>query len=133
MPEITWNTNVDAPCCPGEILGPNGQSHLVQTDYDYPGVAGSFGWSVRNVQKCPECGSTVCDPIPDWRGGKRAECQSCGEAFDPCDHDHTDGTVDCPDCRAAASDFIEAAGEWLREHDGMTADDPGYFLEEANR
>ena len=107
MPEITWNTDVDAPCCLGEILGPNGQSLLIQTDYDYPSVASSFGWSVRAVQKCPECGSLDCDPIPDWRGGKRAECQSCGGVFDPCDHDGTDGTVACASSSGASSGMLK--------------------------
>jgi len=30
-------------------------------------------------------------------------------------------------CGVQAGEFISAAGEWLRENDGVTADDPGYF------
>ena len=102
---ITWNTEINAPCCPGEILGPNGQSILVQTDWDYPGVASTFGWSIQDVQA----------------QGTRYY------GLAPCDHSGTDGTVDCPDCGLKAITFINAAGNWLRENDGATADDPGYF------
>lgn len=97
---ITWNTDVNAPCCPGEILAEDGRSVLVQTDWDYPGVASTFGWSMRDVQR-----NTAGD----------------------CLHDFTDGTVDCADCGLTASDFIAAARLWLDEHDGAQAEDPGYF------
>ena len=50
MGTITWNTGVDAPGCPGEILSDDGRSILVQTDWDYPGTASSFGWSLSEVQ-----------------------------------------------------------------------------------
>jgi hypothetical protein len=30
-----------------------------------------------------------------------------------CGHERTDGTVDCPDCGRTASQFIQAAGEYL--------------------
>ncbi len=88
MNAITWNTDVNAPCCPGEILAEDGRSILVQTDWDYPSAAGLFGWSLRNVQRSPECGVT-------------------------------------------AGEFIAAAGEWLRDNGGVTADDPGYFRGEG--
>jgi len=127
---VTWNTDVNAPCCPGEIIDDDtGRTLLIQTDWDYPGVAGCFGWSLRNVQRCPECDSRDVEPIPDWRGGVNAECQACGEVFGPCDHSGTDGTVDCPECGIPAGEFIGAAGEWLRDNDGATAEDPGYFGE----
>jgi hypothetical protein len=45
-----------------------------------------------------------------------------------CCHQVTDGTVDCDDCGMPAMEFIKAAGEYLREHNGVTAEDPGYFL-----
>lgn len=35
-----------------------------------------------------------------------------------CDHPGTDGTVDCPDCKLKAGDFIAAAVDWLDKHDG---------------
>jgi hypothetical protein len=72
---------------------------LVQTDYDFPGVASSFGWSIA------------------YDGGL------C------CEHDGTDGTVDCPECGRSAGAFIGAASEWLDYHDGAEVEDPGYFAE----
>ena len=99
---IMWNTDVNAPCCPGEIVDQEtGKTVLVQTDWDYPGVASTFGWSLRDVQQ------------PD--------------RDEPCNHDRIDGTVDCEDCGLTASDFIGAAEEWLSDNDGVEADDPGYF------
>lgn len=44
-----------------------------------------------------------------------------------CRHSGTDGTVDCPNCGATASEFISAARQWLDDNDGAEADDPGYF------
>ena len=129
--QITWNTDVNAPCCPGEIIGDNGRSVLVQTDWDYPGVAGSFGWSLIQVQRCPDCGGIADGPVPNH--GDLAHCPHCDHAWGEreegpfCEHDGTDGTVDCPECGVSASQFIAAAGEWLRENDGVTVDDPGYF------
>lgn len=95
---ITWNTDVKAPCCPGEIVADDGQTVLVQTDWDFPGVASSFGWDIASVAV--------------ERG---------------CLHSGTDGTIRCPNCRLQPGDFIDAAREWLDDHDGATADDPGYF------
>ena len=96
---IIWNTEVNAPCCPGEIVNDNGDSILIQTDWDYPGTANTFGWSLREVQR---------------EGGD-------------CDHSGTDGTVDCHECGVSASDFISAASDWLYDNDGVVAEDPGYF------
>ena len=97
---ITWKTDANDHSLPGEIVDESGRSILIQTDFDYPAAATAFGWSVRQVQRCPEDGL--------------------------CDHEHTDGTIDCP-CGVTALDFISAAGDWLRDHDGETVDDPGYF------
>ena len=129
---ITWNTDVNAPCCPGEIVSDDGRTLLVQTDWDYPGTAMTFGWSVRNVQKCPKCDEvhTGIDYHADQfccDGCDAEEEQAADMLHDCCDHDETDGTVDCPKCGCTASQFITAAGEWLEENDGATADDPGYF------
>ena len=106
---ITWNTDVNAPCCPGEIIGPRYRDDqtgrwtndriLIQTDWDFPATAETFGWSTRNVQVCPEC---------------------------TCDHNGTDGTVDCK-CGITVGQFIDAAREWHDNNDGATAEDPGYF------
>ena len=72
---------------------------LVQTDRDYPAVASSFGWSIRNVQ----------------RGNKK------------CDHESTDGSVDCQECGLSVTEFINTAADFLRDNNGIEADDPGYF------
>jgi len=122
---ITWNTDVNAPCCPGEILSDDEkQSIVVQSDWDYPGTASTFGWSVRNVQECDECGHVHTKNVD---GEQHPLCEHCSESLTICAHDHTDGTVDCHVCGLSASDFIEAAGQWLYDNDGATADDPGYF------
>lgn len=102
MSQITWNTEVNAPCCPGEIVNEDGRTVLIQTDTDFPGVASSFGWSMRTVQ-------------PD------------GPRTHDCRHSGTDGTVNCPECGVTATEFISAAREYLANCDGATADDPGYF------
>ncbi|KKL91509.1 hypothetical protein LCGC14_1893990 [marine sediment metagenome] len=105
-PVLTWNTDVNAPCCPGEIVHADGRTILIQTDWDYPGVAGTFGWSPAHVHNY--------------------EIDQLDPRFD-CEHNGTDGTIDCDDCGLTASDFISAAYAWLRENNGATADDPGYF------
>lgn len=76
---------------------------LVQVDYDYPGTASDFGWSVASV------------------GGSR---------YSWCGHDGTDGTIGCSACGLTATDFISSAADYLDSHDGATADDPGYFTGE---
>ena len=122
---ITWNTGVDAPGCLGEIVNEDGRSILIQTDWDYPKVAQNFGWSLAEVQRCPEC-HVLVDPSD-------VMCQKCShelrdETPDPfCWHLYTDGTVDCPDCGVGVSEFITSARDWLKSHDGVTAEDPGYF------
>ena len=104
MATIMINTDIDAPGCPCEIvlLGDDGKhvdSVLVQTDYEFPNFASTFGWSVSDVQ------------------GSIEDCQ----------HDNTDGSVKCSCCGLSASAFIESAREFLSDNDGLTADDPGYF------
>jgi hypothetical protein len=74
---------------------------LVQTDYDYPGVASTFGWDIRAS-----------------RGAS---------GWDSCPHDGTDGTVACPFCGRTASAFINDAGDYLDDHIGASVEDPGYF------
>lgn len=83
-----------------------GEDILVQTDWDYPGTASTFGWVPK---KTPMKG-------PGTKGAKW------------CDHDSTDGTIDCPVCGRTAHDFINEAMEYLDAHIGDTVgDDPGYF------
>lgn len=65
------------------------KSYLVQTDWEYPALAQSFGWSLQRVQK---------------QGHKRKN---------QCEHAYTDGTVDCKDCGTTASEFISAASEFI--------------------
>ncbi len=84
-----------------KIVNDDGRDLLIQTDYDWPGIASTFGFSLENVQ----------------RPGFAISCY----------HPNTDGTVDCQACGVTAHQFIQAAGEWLREHDGAKAEDPGYF------
>jgi ssDNA-binding Zn-finger/Zn-ribbon topoisomerase 1 len=130
MGKITWNTDVIAPCCPGEIVNDDGRTLLIQTDWDYPSVASNFGWSLREVQNpakqvCPKCRlEENPEDMPD------DICPDCHVKMNTvprgeCRHSGTDGTVDCKECGVTADEFIEAAGEWLRNNDGATADDPG--------
>jgi|GEM_PF-5509400 hypothetical protein len=98
-PKITLDSNPsDAPCCL-KIISDDGRDLLIQSDYDFPGIANAFGWNMRSVQN--DNGT--------------------------CEHTHTDGTIDCPDCGIKALTFIHAAREWLDDNDGATAEDPGYF------
>jgi hypothetical protein len=99
---IAWDADTsDCPGAIGKIENPDtGETILIQTDFDACGVASSFGWSISSV---PHKGDI------------------------PCNHNLTDGTVDCLGCGLTASEFISAAIDWLNEHDGVIADDPGYF------
>lgn len=83
-------------------------SYLVQSDRDHPGIASSFGWSVASVR-----GYTL---------GRR------------CEHEGTDGTIDCAACGWTASTFLDSAGSFLDRiaDTSTTAIDPGYFDTEAN-
>lgn len=132
--QISWNTNVNAPGCIGEIVAADGRTRLIQVDWDYPGVASTFGWSNLIVQKCQACGyivETTDDPaigcpVHFVCDADRDECEMDGNQT-ACFHHKTDGTVDCPDCGLAAGKFIESAGKWLYDHDGAATEDPGYF------
>ncbi len=98
--KITLDANPsDAPCCI-MIVADNGEDGLIQTDWDFPGVASTFGWSIQDVQKDTE---------------------------NLCQHTNTDGTVKCKDCGLEPGDFISAARQWIDENDGAEVDDPGYF------
>lgn len=128
---ITWNTDVNAPCCPGEIVNDDGRTLLIQTDWDCPGTAQTFGWSLTMVQRCPKCDKahTSCDGDEFCCDGcDGEEDQDADMMHDCCDHDSTDGTVPCKTCGLQPGDFMSAAYDWLKDNDGATADDPGYFL-----
>jgi hypothetical protein len=83
------------------IRSSDGETMLVQTDWEYPGIATTFGWDTFDVQHDDDV--TLCK------------------------HIETDGTVDCPDCGMKTSKFIAAAHDYLDEHIGDEVDDPGYF------
>lgn len=85
------------------IIADDGRDILVQTDWDYPGVASSFGWSVRSVR--PTLAHAPAD----------------------CEHIGTDGTVGCETCGLTPSQFIADASAYLDDNIGRTAEDPGYF------
>lgn len=126
--KITINTNCHAPCCPCEILASDGRSILVQTDWDYPGFASSFGWSVQRVQKCRACGKVhVIAPLDNGAIPEFFTCDEFPAAQPCCHHNGTDGTVTCKGCSLVAGDFIAAAGDFLRDNDKLIVDDPGYF------
>lgn len=76
---------------------------LVQSDWDFPGLAQSLGWSLLRVQRDED--GNVVHLKKVHRGHSKVYCQ----------HDGTDGTVTCPACGITASDFISAAAEWLDE------------------
>lgn len=98
MSKITLDADTsDCPGCVCKVLADDGRSRLVQSDYEAPGVASSFGWSVRRV--------------------RRKRCQ----------HDGTDGTIDCPGCGTKASQFIQSAQAYIESHDGKRVEDCGYF------
>lgn len=100
---ITLDSNPsDAPGCI-KIIADNGQDILIQTDWDWPGIASTFGWSISSVPLPPD--ATV----------------------EACDHNGTDGTIDCPCCGLKAGAFITAARNWIDDNDGSETSDPGYF------
>ena len=96
---ITLDSNPsDAPSCV-KLIDEYGADILIQTDWEYPGIANTFGWDIRSVQ--------------------RDYSQLCNKGSVPiCDHRGTDGTVDCPDCGITAFEFITVAANWLHKHDG---------------
>jgi hypothetical protein len=98
--------DTDTSDCPGAVCKiwrdrPDQASDecLIQSDWDAPGIASTFGWSLSSV------GSTGCE------------------------HRGTDGTVDCPECGEKSSAFIAAAIDYINDHDGDEVEDPGYFEE----
>lgn len=83
----------------GRDYAPGGE--LVQSDWDFPALAQSLGWSLLQVQYDRE--GNVVHLKKVYPGHSKVRCL----------HSGTDGTVTCPECGLTASDFIEAAAEWL--------------------
>jgi predicted RNA-binding Zn-ribbon protein involved in translation (DUF1610 family) len=118
------------------VVNDDGRDILIQTDWDYPGTANTFGWSTAVVQKCGDCGKIIIT-TDDIAGGLGEvfhceDCEGIEEDKHPplqqrCDHLGTDGTVDCKACGITNSEFLQAAGDWLSSNIGAQAEDPGYF------
>lgn len=75
-------------------------SILVQSDWDFPGLARNYGWSPR-------------------RAATRHQNRICS-------HAGTDGTVDCT-CGLTVGRMIESAANWIDQREGRVVDNPGYF------
>ncbi len=115
---------------------------LVQTDWDFPGLATNFGWSISSVQTSEEQTVSLMRAIlqdldrfysQGMAPPNRDICRRISEVLRidfGCNHDGTDGTVTCPDCGMTTTDFISAAREWLDENQGAEVEDPGYFTKE---
>lgn len=89
-------------------------TQLVQTDFEYPATAESFGWSIRRVQwrltgkaREGDKGRMTMEHL------SRAFCQGSKAQGKRCAHSGTDGTVDCPECKMPAGMFIQCAAEFL--------------------
>lgn len=114
----------DAPCCI-KLESDEGKSVLFQTDWDFPSLAGNFGFCLGSVQICRKC-KRILTVQPDCHS---FACHDCNDKVGQCcDHSGTDGTIDCP-CGVKAGQFISAAREFLDEHDGEQCENPGYTLE----
>lgn len=74
----------------------NPEGELHQTDWDWPSLAQAFGWSLARVQR---------------RQGRTVELLRRSRTG--CQHESTDGTVDCRDCGVTATEFITAASNYL--------------------
>ena len=68
---------------------------LIQTDWDFPSTARTFGWDMREVQVMNAHYYGVV-----------------------CEHRSTDGTVTCNECGLKPTTFINAAREYLDAHLG---------------
>lgn len=124
--KITWDDCVYG--CLGQVIAEDGQTLVVQLDYDAPGIAEAFGWSTTDLQLCRKCRKELPETDEDC-DDEDIKCEECGrkKGNSVCDHSSTDGTVDCKECGITANQFIVAALNFLHENDGETADDPGYF------
>ncbi len=71
-----------------------------------------------------ETGGWTMDELTDdsanWERVLWLAAHDCKE--NPCEHEGTDGTVDCPGCGLLAHDFITAAAAWLDDNCGYEVD-----------
>ena len=74
------------------VVREDGESDLIQSDWDYPSTARTFGWSGVH------------------RGKDGRFCNSGA----------TDGTVDCRDCGATRTQLLGLAQDYLDAHIGDT-------------
>ena len=79
---------------------------LIQSDWDYPGVAQAMGWSIHDYQR----------DLPNFVG----ECEHSG-----------DGTVTCDECGATAGEFISAAFDYILAHECEEFEGLDDYLPEA--
>lgn len=121
------------------LVAEDGRDVLVQVDWDFPGTATTFGWSLANIAEYEVWDHSRTTPEVVFAGIKNACIDYLDEQSnnDPtmvphlhivcsCKHDGTDGTIDC-ECGMKALTFIQDAQEYLDEHIGDEVDDPGYF------
>lgn len=105
------------------ITHDDGRDILIQSDWDFCGVASSFGWRPENKEECDwdtsEC--EFCALKEECEDGKFVSCQ--------CWQFGTDGTVECPNCHKTASEFISDAAAFLDDSPD-SVEDPGYFGDE---
>ena len=88
--KITFEKPTNAPGC-FLIRAEDGRTELIQSDWDFPSLAQTFGWSLSMVQ-IPKRGREMCF------------------------HGSTDGTIKCSECDVGASRFITAAKRWLYDN-----------------
>lgn len=69
---------------------------LYQRDWDYPSLARDLGWSLARVQR-----------------RNRHVVELARRPKQGCDHDGTDGTIDCRECGVTARQFMTAASNYL--------------------
>jgi hypothetical protein len=80
-----------------DYRGPDGATVLVQTDWDYPGVASTFGWRPRKRRGCAHDGTDGT-----------VDCRGCG--------------LTAGEMIASAGAFLDRIADT-----GRSADDPGYL------
>lgn len=125
--KITLDSNPsDAPCCV-KIIAKDGRDVLIQQDWEWPGVASTFGWSMKDCT--PEEPEFYTE---DWKTDPAIDAEYVSaygryERQAMCEHEGTDGTIDCPSCGMKAAEFIAQARQFLDDNDGAEAEDPGYF------
>lgn len=103
---------------PGYILSNDetGEDRLIDVDWDYPGLARTFGASLRTLVRAP-----IGDPevLSTDENGQIQRLYWC-------EHKGTDGTIACPDCGTQPGAFIAAAADYL-DNEPDPVEDPGYF------